>query len=474
MLLLAAVLALQSADSATVGAVATPLERGLHIGNTDLGLLVTVSTAVGAVAALPVGVLVDRTRRTRLLAVSILIWCAAMVVSGFAASFAMLLVTRLALGAVVATAAPAVASLTGDYFPAGDRGRIYGFILSGELIGAGFGFLISGNVAAAASWRASFVVLAVPGLVLAVLIARFLPEPARGGQSQLAVGASHIVPVETIDDPAVATTAAGARPGLPAAKIGTAPSDADGEAARGNVVGDRVAEGVTSAGIAPHADRVLHTDTEHMRLGDAVRYVLSIRTNVVLIVASALGYFYFTGLQTFATEFLRGRFSLGQSAGSTLLVVIGAGAVIGVLISGRVADRLIGGGWISARPVVTAVAFLAAATLFLAGLLTTAILVAIPLLFFAAAALGGTNPPLDAARLDIMQHHLWGRAEAVRTVFRSVFEAAAPLAFGQGHVRVVLDLGLTSFMGRSGWGSWPRGRPAWHPGGAGWSCARRR
>lgn len=147
----------------------------------------------------------------------------------------------------------------------------------------------------------------------------------------------------------------------------------------------------------------------------------------------------------------------------------GARAVIGVLVSDASPT-----GSLAAAGSQPDLAFLAAAVLFLAGLLTTAILVAIPLLFFAAAALGGTNPPLDAARLDIMQHHLWGRAEAVRTVFRSVFEAAAPLAFGQGHVRVVLDLGLTSFMGRSGWGSWPRGRPAWHPGGAGWSCARRR
>lgn len=65
--LLACVLALDSADKATVGATALQLERDLHIGNTAIGLLVTVSTAIGAVATLPAGALTDRANRTKLL-----------------------------------------------------------------------------------------------------------------------------------------------------------------------------------------------------------------------------------------------------------------------------------------------------------------------------------------------------------------------------------------------------------------------
>jgi len=49
--LLACVLALDAADKASIGATAVQLERDLHIGNTSIGLLVTVSTAVGAIAA---------------------------------------------------------------------------------------------------------------------------------------------------------------------------------------------------------------------------------------------------------------------------------------------------------------------------------------------------------------------------------------------------------------------------------------
>jgi hypothetical protein len=40
------------------------------------------------------------------------------------------------------------------------------------------------------------------------------------------------------------------------------------------------------------------------------------------------------------------------------------------------------------------------------------------------------NPPLDAARLDIMPAGLWGRAESTRTFLRSLAQAVAPVAFG--------------------------------------------
>ncbi len=161
-----------------------------------------------------------------------------------------------------------------------------------------------------------------------------------------------------------------------------------------------------------------------------MRYVVTVRTNVVLIVASALGYFYLTGLQTFAVEYIRSRFGLGQSVASLLLVVIGAGAILGVLVSGRSADRLLARGVTIARMLVAGTAFLVVAAFLLPGLLLSSLLVVAPLFFLGAAGLGGANPPLDAARLDIMHSRLWGRAEAARTLLRSVFVAVAPLLFG--------------------------------------------
>ena len=138
-LVLAAVLGLSGADAATVGASATELRAGLHINNTDIGLLVAVSSLVGAFATLPFGVLADRVTRTRVLGFTILLWGVAMLWSATASSFTELLWTRLFLGAVTASAGPIVASLVGDWFGSWERGRIYGVILAGEYIGAGFG-----------------------------------------------------------------------------------------------------------------------------------------------------------------------------------------------------------------------------------------------------------------------------------------------------------------------------------------------
>jgi len=403
-ILLACVLALDSADKATIGATAAQLEQALHIGNTKIGLLVTVSTGIGAIATVPVGALTDRINRTNLLAGAIVVWSAAMLLSGASTSFLMLLITRLALGAVVATAAPVVASLTGDLFPAAERGRICGFILTGELVGTGTGFLVSGDIAAVLSWRYSFWVLAVPGFVLAAAIWRLLPEPARGGQSRLQPGATDIDPAEQAEQ---------------------APNEKYLEEDK-----DQVEHEVSAQRIAPHDDLILHEDPGQRSLWWALRYVLSIHTNVVLIIASALGYFFYSGLQTFAVVFLRDRFSIGQSLASTLLVLLSAGAIVGVLLTGRLGDAFVARHHIAARPIIGGVSFLLAAMLFLPALLTTSLLIAAPLLFLAAAGLGGANPPLDAARLDLIHHSLWGRAESVRTVLRSGFEAIAPLLFG--------------------------------------------
>jgi hypothetical protein len=47
-----------------------------------------------------------------------------------------------------------------------------------------------------------------------------------------------------------------------------------------------------------------------------------------------------------------------------------------------------------------------------------------------AVALGAMNPPLDAARLDIMHPHMWGRAESARMFVRRIGEGVAPVLFG--------------------------------------------
>jgi MFS family permease len=409
-LLLACVLSLDAADQGAIGAVAPDLTRSLHISNIELGLLVTLTSLVGAFATLPMGNLVDRVPRVRLVAGAIVLWGFTELAGAFSVNYGMLLVTRIGLGAVTAVAAPAVASLTGDLFPPGERGRIYGFVVTGELVGAGVGVLVAGLVAGWLGWRPALGILALPSLVLAWALCRWFPEPARGGRSWIVRGAEAIPSTEE------APREDGRR-------------EAERQARADDDV-KPVRELVDRMGVEPNEEIVVEADPGGWTLREAVRYVLRVRTNVVMIVASSLGYFFFAGLKTFAVLFARGHYGLSQGVATLLVVVLGGAAAVGVIVGGRVSDRFIAKGRVTSRLDVGVLGYSGAALLLVPALLAGGIGIALPLLMFAAAGLAAPNATLDAARLDVVPAQLWGRAESVRTAVRTLLEAAAPLVFG--------------------------------------------
>ncbi|QEC48238.1 MFS transporter [Baekduia soli] len=391
-------LALQVADTSAVGAMAAELEPALGISHVQLGLLASAALLVAGVATLPIGVLADRVARPPLLAGSILVWSLALVGCGASSSFGMLLGARLLLGAVAATAWPVVATLTGDLFAPADRGRVFGVILSGELVGAGFGFLVSGTAAGLAGWRWGFWVLVIPSLLLGVAVWRRLPEPRSGRWERPA-----------------------------AARRGPAAGRRDGAPGR-------------DGGVGPDPRRVLREDPRTMPLGRVVAHVLRVPTNRLLIVASALGYLFIAGEETFGVEFLRRRYELGQTSATLVFVGLSAGAVVGVLGGGRLADRLMARGRIAARPLVAGWSFIVCAVAFLGALALPSLAAAAPAYVLASATLEGPHPPLDAARLDVVPGSLWARAEGVRTLLRNLSQAAGPVMFG----------GLVDLLGHGG------------------------
>jgi MFS family permease len=407
--LLASVLALSSADTSTVGAVAPQLETGLHIDNTEVGLLATVALIGGALAVIPAGWLVDRFNRVRMLAITVVLWCLAAAYGAVASSYTDLLISRAVLGVLAAMAGPAVASLTGDYFASRERGKVYGYILAGEIVGTAFGFLIGGESASLVSWRLSFVLLALPGLFLARSLWRTLPEPRRGGQSRLAVG--------TVDL-------------AEAVRAGAAPIDPGEERDVAEEQRELAYEAARRRGIRPDPRLVLRTDPQRLGLVASIRYILRIPTNVLLIISSSLGYFFFSGLQSFATVFIRGHFHSGQTTATLVLGLLVIGALAGTLASGPLSDAFVRRGAIEARVWMPAACYIGGGLALIPGFLASSLSSSIWLDMLGAALIFAANPPLDSARLDIMPAGLWGRAESTRTFLRSVAQALAPLAFG--------------------------------------------
>ncbi len=135
-------------------------------------------------------------------------------------------------------------------------------------------------------------------------------------------------------------------------------------------------------------------------------------------------------MQTFGSEFAKEQYGIDQALANLLLLVVGGGALAGVLAGGSGGDWLLKRGRLNARILTPAFAAAATAVLFIPAIFTRSAVTAVPYLTAAAFFLGAQNPPLDAARLDIMPPLLWGRAEAVRTLLRSLAIALAPLLFG--------------------------------------------
>ena len=402
------VLALSSAQISTVGAVAPTMEHALHIHNTEIGLLNTVTLLTAAFAVLPIGLLVDKTKRIPLLSISIVLWSVTTMLGALAGSYGTLLLSRVLLGLVSATAGPAIASLTGDYFPSNERARVYGYILTGEIAGTAVGFVLCGTIASILSWQAAFWVLAIPGLFLARSLWRTVPEPMRGGQSRLERGTTDL---EGYDR---------RRPA----------DDADDASHRAPEEQDLAYQMAQEQGYKPDPRLILYRNPNRMSLTDSIRYILKIPTNVLLIISSSLGYYFFAGLETFAVVFVRGHFQASQATATLVLGVLVLGAVLGTLVSGPLTDLLTRSGHISARVWVPAICNIAAGLVLIPGILTDSLTTALPFCFLGTALISAANPPLDAARLDIMPPGLWGRAESVRTFLRSIAQALAPLLFG--------------------------------------------
>lgn len=140
------------------------------------GLLATAFLVTYLVAAPLFGWLADRTSRWLLIAVSVALWSLASGGSGLAASFGVLLATRLLVGVGEAGYGPAAPALLSDLFPVASRGRILAFFYMAIPVGSALGYIFGGLVGSAFGWRWPFYLVTAPGLALAALCL-FLRDP---------------------------------------------------------------------------------------------------------------------------------------------------------------------------------------------------------------------------------------------------------------------------------------------------------
>jgi predicted MFS family arabinose efflux permease len=181
---LAVAAALNYADRAALSAVLAPVRGEFQLTDVQLALLGSIflwSYALGSPLA---GLLADRWSRTRVIAVSLVLWSGVTAVTGAADGFASLLVLRGALGLAESLYLPAAFALMADWHSAGTRARAMSLISIGVNAGMIAGGSFAGFMAEHHGWRSGFWVLGVGGIALALAARPLLrPPPVPTGRA---------------------------------------------------------------------------------------------------------------------------------------------------------------------------------------------------------------------------------------------------------------------------------------------------
>ncbi|RJY10025.1 MFS transporter [Aurantiacibacter aquimixticola] len=180
-------------DRYILGLLIEPIKAEFDLSDSAIGYLLSAFTLVYGVVGLFMGWLIDRGRRTWIVAVGMALWSAATVATGMAKNFVQLFSARMGVGIGEATLSPATFSMIGDSFPPEKRGKPIAFYSSALPIGAGLASLLSGAVIAwtaasgsqslplfgeLAPWRFTLIVVGLPGIFFALLFL-FIREPVR-------------------------------------------------------------------------------------------------------------------------------------------------------------------------------------------------------------------------------------------------------------------------------------------------------
>ncbi|MBU6212065.1 MAG: MFS transporter [Gammaproteobacteria bacterium] len=173
-------------DRQLLSLMVEPIRASIAISDTQVGLLQGFAFALFyTVFGLPLGWLADRRSRKLLLAAGVAVWSLATAACGFADTFIDLFIARVFVGIGEAVLAPTAVSLIADAFPPHRRAIAMSTYVSAGSIGAGLALLFGGVAVGLASavagfeaWQTVFLMLGLPGLIVAAMCLTVI-EPVR-------------------------------------------------------------------------------------------------------------------------------------------------------------------------------------------------------------------------------------------------------------------------------------------------------
>src|ERR1700730_9215694 len=132
-------------DRAIISLFIIPIQRDLHLSDTQISLLVGFAFAVFyALFGLPVARWIDGGRRKTIAAIGVAVWAVASSSCGLATNFWQLFLGRVGRVAGEASVTPAGVSLLADLFPPSRRGVAMGVFYAGIYLGGGCALILGG------------------------------------------------------------------------------------------------------------------------------------------------------------------------------------------------------------------------------------------------------------------------------------------------------------------------------------------
>ena len=182
--------AVDELDRAAFGVLVPEIRDAFGLDNQGILSVVAVVTVVSLGLQPLVGFLADRRSRVRIAIGGAAAWGFFSLMTGFAPTVGLLVAARCGSGLGRLVNGPTHDSLLSDYYPPDSRPAVFGLHRLGNSIGQFAAPIVAGVLATLFSWRAPFVVLAIPTLVLVVVAASVLREPVRGRFERREAGAS--------------------------------------------------------------------------------------------------------------------------------------------------------------------------------------------------------------------------------------------------------------------------------------------
>ncbi len=179
-------------DRQILNLLVEPIKRDLGLSDVRVSLLQGFAFAIFlGIGSIPIGRLVDTARRMTIISVGVALWSLATASCGVASGFGGLFLCRMGVGIGEATLTPSASSVISDHLPPRRRGIGLGLYSVGVYVGAGLALVIGAEVirhlppsvmlpvfGPIHAWQAVFIVVGLPGLLVAAWTAS-LREPAR-------------------------------------------------------------------------------------------------------------------------------------------------------------------------------------------------------------------------------------------------------------------------------------------------------